>query len=148
MTPRHRAATADGGDRDGGCGRRDGRHEGTEEEAPLELAAAVAIALARWRIHSAGGSLDASLDASLDVPAGTLAGDVMASVAPVAFLLFRRLVAGGVAASTRWWLWPHAFLREFVGLVAAEGVPMPVAFAIIVITYGAAERATLLGQVT
>lgn len=112
--------------------------------ALLKLAAAVAIALARWRIHSAGGSLDASLD----VPAGTLAGDVTASVAPVAFLLFRRLVAGGVAAPTRWWLWPHAFLREFVGLVAAEGVPMPVAFAIIVVAYGAAERATLLGQVT
>lgn len=58
------------------------------------------------------------------------------------------LDAEGVAAPTRWWLWPHAFLREFVGLVAAEGVPMPIALAIIVVTYGAAERATLLGQVT
>lgn len=53
--------------------------------------------------------------------------------------------AQGIAAPTKPYFWPNAFLREFVGLLAARPVAILLALAVIILVYGVAEYAVLLG---
>ena len=55
------------------------------------------------------------------------------------------LWAEGIAAPTRLYFWPNAFLREFVGLIAAKAVSIGVAAAFITAFYVFAEYVMLLG---
>ena len=55
------------------------------------------------------------------------------------------LDAEGIAAPTKLYFWPNAFLREFVGLLAARPVPIVLAFLLFSALYVAAEYVMLLG---
>ena len=55
------------------------------------------------------------------------------------------LAAEGIAAPTKLYFWPNAFLREFVGLIAARPVEIALAFVAIAALYGVAEYVVLLG---
>ena len=55
------------------------------------------------------------------------------------------LDAEGIAAPTKLYFWPNAFLREFVGLLAARPVQILLAFALISVVYVGAEFIMLLG---
>jgi len=55
------------------------------------------------------------------------------------------LDAEGISAPTKAYFWPNAFLREYVGLLAARFVPLLVAFLVISSVYVAAEYVMLLG---
>ena len=55
------------------------------------------------------------------------------------------LDAEGIAAPTKLYFWPNAFLREFVGLIAARPVQLLVAFVFLSLVYVGAEYVMLLG---
>ena len=55
------------------------------------------------------------------------------------------LDAEGIAAPTKLYFWPNAFLREFVGLLAARRVPLLLMFLLISALYVLAEYIMLLG---
>lgn len=55
------------------------------------------------------------------------------------------MAAEGIAAPTKWYFWPNAFLREFVGLIVGRPVAILLALAVIVAIYGTAEYVMLLG---
>lgn len=54
------------------------------------------------------------------------------------------LDAEGIAAPTKLYFWPNAFLREFVGLLAARALPIALAFIVIAGLYLFVEYALLL----
>ena len=47
--------------------------------------------------------------------------------------------AEGIAAPTKLYFWPNAFLREFVGMLAARALPIAMNCAVIVALYGILE---------
>ena len=47
--------------------------------------------------------------------------------------------AEGIAAPTKLYFWPNAFLREFVGMLAARALPIAMNCAAIVALYGILE---------
>lgn len=54
------------------------------------------------------------------------------------------LAAEGIAAPTKLYFWPNAFLREFAGLLASRIVPIGLGFVAVAALYLAAEYALLL----
>ena len=55
------------------------------------------------------------------------------------------MAAEGIAAPTKWYFWPNAFLREFVGLIAGRPVAILLALVVIIALYGMAEYVIILG---
>ena len=56
------------------------------------------------------------------------------------------LAAEGIAAPTKAYFWPNAFLREFVGLLAARPLMIAGTFVLVAVLYGVAEYVTLMGS--
>lgn len=56
------------------------------------------------------------------------------------------LDAEGIAAPTKLYFWPNAFLREFVGLLASRTVPIGLTYVVIAGLYLLAEYAVLLAR--
>lgn len=54
------------------------------------------------------------------------------------------MAAEGIAAPTKIWFWPNAFLREFVGLIAARFIHILLAFVGIAAVYLSCEYAVLM----
>ena len=54
------------------------------------------------------------------------------------------LAAEGIAAPTKLYFWPNAFLREFVGLLASRWMPTLLSYVAVAAVYLAAEYALLL----
>ena len=55
-----------------------------------------------------------------------------------------RLDAEGIASPTKLYFWPNAFLREFVGLLAARWLPILAAFVVVAALYAGMEYVILL----